>query len=555
MIVLDDTSEKIDIVLGSSPFTELDFTSNYMVDDGSSLTAENNDGTTSGTTDVALVPSPGSGEQHLIKWIHIFNPSGNSAVDVTVKFDDGTNERTIVTRSLGADESMEYVDGEWRISFSTGKSAYTDEQAQDAVGNNFSTGLNYEDATPSYTLDETVLKDGGAKELDAADLAGAMGTDGQVLTSTGSAAQWEDVSGTTDTRVDIEDDGVSVVTDASIIDFRGGYFAVTNPTGSEVDVDLTNSSIENAKLVNESVTVAGKSVSLGNSITVALSDLSDASITTPSAGQTLLYHGTNSQFENADITDGTGINKTTGDASLTLSLDEAVIKDGGAKEIDASEFAGSNGANGEVLQTGGAAVSWGAVPTHVSRHESGGADEFDLANAASTATKTMVVSGGGMWSSTTNGATGPTQTEFTTNDVDLVEVEYTNSGTDEHAQVTTTMPDNYGGGTINARFLWRTPASAGTVVWGIQGISYANDDPIDTSWGTRQTVSDTAGSANNDMMKSSTSSAVTLAGSPSGGDLVQIRITRESGNASDDLSSSAFLIAVQIEYTESGYSH
>ena len=183
------------------------------------------------------------------------------------------------------------------------------------------------------------------------------------------------------------------------------------------------------------------------------------------------------------------------------------------------------------------------------------AADLDLNGAGSTATKTLIVSGAGAWASSTNGATGPAQTEFTSNDIDLVEIEFTNSGSTEHAQVTTIMPDNWDGGVINAEFLWRTPASSGTVVWGLQGIAYSNDEAIDTSWGTRETVTDDAGSAGDDALWSPQTSDITLAGSPSGGDMVQFRISREAGNGSDDLSDSAFLIGVKIEYTESGYSH
>lgn len=72
---------------------------------------------------------------------------------------------------------------------------YTDEEAQDAVGSAVSTGLIYNDSVPSYTLNETVLKDGNAKELDAAELAGGLGTSGQVLTTDGSAASWGSSAG------------------------------------------------------------------------------------------------------------------------------------------------------------------------------------------------------------------------------------------------------------------------------------------------------------------------------------------------------------------------
>lgn len=126
--------------------------------------------------------------------------------------------------------------------------------------------------------------------------------------------------------------------------------------------DSSNSHIEQSALENDSVTVAGNSVSLGSSTPVSVDDLSDVASSSESAGQTLLYHGTNTQFENAAITAGTGVSKTTGDASLTLSLDESVLEDGNAKELDVADLAGGLGTSNQLPITDGSAVSWGTAP-------------------------------------------------------------------------------------------------------------------------------------------------------------------------------------------------
>lgn len=64
---------------------------------------------------------------------------------------------------------------------------------------------------------------------------------------------------------------------------------------------------------------------------------------------------------NVDVTDfiTTGI---TEDGSNNLELDESVIKDGGPKEIDVQEFAGGDGASGQVLFTDGADAYWDSPP-------------------------------------------------------------------------------------------------------------------------------------------------------------------------------------------------
>jgi hypothetical protein len=83
--------------------------------------------------------------------------------------------------------------------------------------------------------------------------------------------------------------------------------------------------IPNAGLSNSQVTFAGQTASLGGSVSIATTNLSDQNISTPSAGQTILYDATNSEFVNAEITAGTALGKSTGDGSFTLNVQEGSI--------------------------------------------------------------------------------------------------------------------------------------------------------------------------------------------------------------------------------------
>ncbi len=62
---------------------------------------------------------------------------------------------------------------------------------------------------------------------------------------------------------------------------------------------------------------------------------------------------------NVDVAEllGTGITES----SNNLELDESVIKDGGAKEVDAAELAGDDGTSGQFLQTNGTSTSWETI--------------------------------------------------------------------------------------------------------------------------------------------------------------------------------------------------
>ena len=109
------------------------------------------------------------------------------------------------------------------------------------------------------------------------------------------------------------------------------------------------------------------------------------------------------------------------------------------------------------------------------------------------------------------------------------------------------MPDNWNAGTITFKAVWTaaagTPAQAAE--WNLQGRSYANDDAIDQAWGSSVEVSD-ALIATSDIHYSSESSAVTLAGTPAIGELVQLRAWRDATN--DTLAADAKLIGIKVYY-------
>lgn len=158
------------------------------------------------------------------------------------------------------------------------------------------------------------------------------------------------------------------------------------------------------------------------------------------------------------------------------------------------------------------------------------------------------LSAAGMWPSTTNGCADHAQTEFGTNDVDLMLLAF-DKDSDEFAQVTVAMPDDYDGGTVTAEFHWTSGDHDGNdVVWGIQGIALDNDDAIDQAWGGAQTVTDTEIAANDYHITSQTA-AITLAGTPAAGQGVQFRVYRDADAGGDNHGYDALLIGVKIRYT------
>jgi hypothetical protein len=106
-----------------------------------------------------------------------------------------------------------------------------------ALGSSFSVSVDVtdilatgitEDGSNNLELDESVLKDGGAKELDAAELAGDDGTNGQVLQTDGTSANWIDIP----VGVDVSHDGTLVVDSAGDVNFTNGLTATDDGDGT-----------------------------------------------------------------------------------------------------------------------------------------------------------------------------------------------------------------------------------------------------------------------------------------------------------------------------------
>lgn len=212
----------------------------------------------------------------------------------------------------------------------------------------------------------------------------------------------------------------------------------------------------------------------------------------------------------------------------------------------------------------GVTIAFPVSESHINRiiNKLNGADTFDsdldlaagvnIKTAGADPYRTIVLPAGSMSPTTTAGCASVATVESTTNKINYKVLDF-DASTDENAFIVFSMPDSWDGGTITAKFIWTTAASSGDVIWGIKGRSFANDDAIDQAYGTAQTVTDTFIAAG-DIHITSATSAVTLAGSPAGGQLVQLKIYRDADAGGDTLNGDARLIAVQLEYAVAQYS-
>ena len=125
--------------------------------------------------------------------------------------------------------------------------------------------------------------------------------------------------------------------------------------------------------------------------------------------------------------------------------------------------------------------------------------------------ETIYVPAGAMHPNTTNGCAGLAQVELS-NGPELRVLDFDPSS-DENAQFTVCFPKSWNEGTITFQPFWTvTGTDAGTVAWGLSGVSIANDGSINTAFGTNVVTTAKAFSGtSNDLMVSDTSGPVTIA--------------------------------------------
>lgn len=163
-----------------------------------------------------------------------------------------------------------------------------------------------------------------------------------------------------------------------------------------------------------------------------------------------------------------------------------------------------------------------------------------------TETQEIWIGAEAMISTSTNGAEFASR-ELATNDVMISAMKF-DASTSESAQFTWTPPANWNAGTIRFKAYWTNAAglTTETIDFDLAAVAFANDDPLDTAFGTAQNVTDTW-IAQDDLHVSGYSSAITISGSPAAGEMIVFKLSRDT--ASDDLTGDAEIIGVMLEYT------
>ena len=140
---------------------------------------------------------------------------------------------------------------------------------------------------------------------------------------------------------------------------------------------------------------------------------------------------------------------------------------------------------------------------------------------------------GGWKPTVTNPCADPVPLEMPTNK-NVYDVCYFDKDTDEFARASLPLPQDYTGGVVYAQPYWTHPAAAAyKVSWALQGVAIADDGTLDVAQGTAQVSLDEGGTTY-DLYIGPLTSAITIAGTPAAGKLVNWRTYRDANDATND---------------------
>ena len=313
----------------------------------------------------------------------------------------------------------------------------------------------------------------------------------------------------------------------------GGFEQVTVGDGATVALVMTDGTISNAR--NMVVKVATVTLSGATVLTVPDS------------------------IEKMYIFDVTGVTNPT---NLTIKTASGT---GFSPDQQKIYFAYSNGTNiVEVsLDSLGGAIGTASLPTvpttkggtgltsigtaNQSLSVNSGASALEFQTVKLPGKESIWVPALAMYPNTTNGCAAIAQVELS-NGPEIKTLDF-DKDSDEFAQFAVAFPKSWNEGTITFQaYFTADSTNTGTVSWNMAGVAFADNDSINTAFGTgvAPTAKAHSGTAN-DLDVTAESGAITIAGSPSTDEEVFFQIQRDVSE--DSLTADAKLLGVKIFFT------
>jgi len=133
---------------------------------------------------------------------------------------------------------------------------------------------------------------------------------------------------------------------------------------------------------------------------------------------------------------------------------------------------------------------------------------------------------------------------------DLFTLDFTGAATNEHAQFSIAMPSYWNESTVTFKAYWTSETTdTDSVVWELKGVALADNDSLNTAFGTGVHVDDANIGTAKELHVTAESGAVTIAGSPAAGELCYFNISRLADDGTDTAAEDAKLIGIKLFYT------
>ncbi len=217
MIILDATTKSLEAKLSGAPATnQLPIVACYVDHTTTTYTPGASQTVTNSSTVVTALASPGASTQRQLKFLSI-RQKDTAAVVLTVQYNDNATIRELWKGTLDVDDTLFYEEGggfyvvddtgATKGAGTGGGGSYNDENAQDAIGtiltDTATIDLDYNDSTPAITanvipggikLDDLGAPDDNTDRDVSTSAHGLVpkitGSDGALLTKSGSASVW-----------------------------------------------------------------------------------------------------------------------------------------------------------------------------------------------------------------------------------------------------------------------------------------------------------------------------------------------------------------------------
>ena len=147
-----------------------------------------------------------------------------------------------------------------------------------------------------------------------------------------------------------------------------------------------------------------------------------------------------------------------------------------------------------------------------------------------------------------NGCASHASVETTSGRPDMIVLDF-DKDSDEFAQFSVAFPKSWNAGTVTFQFFWSGIAATTGVAMNLQGVAFADNDSIDTVYGTAIVVQDDAQGAVEELLVSAESAAITIAGSPGANELCYFRIGRDVSDSNDDMAGDCRLHGIKLFFT------